>query len=65
MLALPFIYSTDCDRCRLDASPRLQRFGGVPALTTLDDCLARLSQEHGWNDATRGAYRAQRRKDES
>jgi len=58
-----FLYST-CVCCRTDEASRLQRRPSEKSPQTEADALALLLQDY-WNDATRGAYRAQRRKDEA
>jgi hypothetical protein len=64
-MASSFLYST-CVCCRTDEASRLQRRPGEKSPQTEADALALLLQHSVlWNDATRGAYRAQRRKDET
>ena len=59
-----FLY-TECHECNEPA--RLRHSGACPTLISLDKVMASILLETRvtWNDATRGAYRAQRRKDET
>lgn len=62
-----FLYvECECRRCATDGTFATRRASGAPVIT--DAALALrllLSARMEWNDATRGAYRAQRREDES
>lgn len=62
-----FVYvECECRRCATEGTFATRRASGTPVVTDAAlalDLLLRGTME--WNDATRGAYRAQRRKDET
>ena len=65
-MSLSAFYS-ECSCCRNAETARLQRIAGGKSPAILSAVLAPDLQGTtvDWNDATRGAYRAQRRKDDT
>ena len=61
------MFLSDCECCRNAETARLQRIAGGRCPELQADLLARglHTTPDEWNDATRGAYRAQRRRNES
>ena len=67
MASAASMFLSDCECCRRAEMARLRRSAGGRCPETQADSLARglHTTPDEWNDATRGAYRAQRRKDTS